>query len=418
MIDQKLVRNDPDRVADNAKKRGVTVNLDRIRELEATLKVLRAQVEHVAAEKNAASKHIATADSTQKKTLIEQMRSAAGGHDTLKQRVTNLEQELNGLLLGLPNFADPAVPVGKSDRDNVVLKTVGGKTAFTFEPVDYLTIAERLDLIDTKRAGKVAGTRFGYLKGKAAELEFAIVSFVIAELKKKGFTLLVPPQMVREEYMRGLGYLEHGETVEKYHLPDERLYLIGSAEHTLVPYYAGETLPAADLPIRLSGFSTCFRREAGSYGKDTKGILRVHQFDKLEMVSFSTPEQSSGEFDALQAVGEHLVHLLEIPYRLVALCTADLPFPSARSIDIECWLPGQGTYRETHTVSNCTDFQARRLGIKYRGRGGAGYVHTVNNTALAIPRTLIAIIENFQTEQGTVRVPKALQPYCGFEEIG
>ncbi|MFH1253795.1 MAG: serine--tRNA ligase, partial [Candidatus Uhrbacteria bacterium] len=289
---------------------------------------------------------------------------------------------------------------------------------FDFEPKDYMTIAEKLDLIDVKRAAKVSGTRFGYLKGEVALLEFALINLALDVLSKEHFIPVIPPVMIKTEMMEAMGYLDTAaDRAERYFLDKDNLILVGTSEQSIGPMYQGEILEEKDLPRRYVAFSSCFREEAGAYGKDTKGILRVHQFDKVEMFSICQPEKSKEEHQFLLKMEEKLMQSLKLPYQVVQLCTGDLARPSASTIDIETWMPGQGEYRETHSTSNCTDFQARRLNIRYRSKQGVEFVHTLNGTAFAIGRTLIAIIENYQQKDGSVKVPKALQKYTWFKKI-
>jgi seryl-tRNA synthetase len=310
------------------------------------------------------------------------------------------------------------VPVGKDEKDNVVVKKVGKPRKFSFKPKDYMEIAERLDLIDTKRAAKISGTRFGILKREAVLIEFALVKFALDTLLKEKFIPVIPPVMLKEEMARGTGYFEATDKEEAYFLPKDNLFLAGTSEQPLMAMHAAEIFEEKDLPKRYVAFSTCFRREAGSYGKDTKGILRVHQFDKVEMVSFCKPEDSKKEHLFLLKRQEKLMRALKIPYQLVQICTGDLGRPAAAKYDIESWLPSENRYRETHSTSNCTDFQARRLNIRYRGKTGKlNFVHTLNGTAFAIGRILIMLIENHQQKDGSIRIPTALQKYLKFKQI-
>ncbi|OHA09318.1 MAG: serine--tRNA ligase [Candidatus Sungbacteria bacterium RIFCSPLOWO2_02_FULL_47_9] len=315
-----------------------------------------------------------------------------------------------------------------------MLREVGVKIKFSFKPRDYVEIGEKLDLIDTKRAAKVSGTRFGYLKREASLLEFALVQFAlqfvgdeknIADIIMKRslaiaptpFIPVVPPVLIKPEAMKAMGYVERGGD-EIYFLANDNLYLVGTSEQSVGPMYMGEVFAEEKLPHRHIAFSTCFRREAGSYGKDTRGILRVHQFDKAEMFVFSTPETSEDEHELLLGIEEALMAKLGIPYHVLNICTGDLGDPAASKYDIEAWLPGQnggkGEYRETHSTSNTTDFQARRLNIKVRRKDGKlEFLHMLNGTGFAIGRTLIAILENYQQEDGSVGVPEALQSFMG-----
>ena len=337
----------------------------------------------------------------------------------------SIEKKREEILYLLPNLPLEEVPAGKNEKENVVLREVGKKPKFSakggFQPKNYLEIAEKLDLIDIERAAKVSGSRFGYLKNQAALLEFALIKLAFDKLISKKFIPIIPPVMVKNEMMKGMGYVDsEKDAEERYFLEKDGLYLVGTSEQSIGPMHSDEIFNEKELPKRYLAFSPCFRREAGSYGKDTKGILRVHQFDKLEMFSFCQPEKSKEEHKLFVETEEELMKELKIPYRVVQLCTGDLSQPSASTVDIEAWLPGQnngqGEYRETHSSSNTTDFQARRLNIRY-GNQKSEYVHTVNGTAFAIGRMLIAIIENYQQKDGSILMPEVLQKYLGFKEI-
>jgi seryl-tRNA synthetase len=276
----------------------------------------------------------------------------------------------------------------------------------------YLELTEEQGMIDIQRAAKVSGSRFGYLVGGIAELEFALIQYAQSVILDQGFTMIVPPVMVKEESMEAMGYLNGGGEDETYHFAKDKLYLVGTSEQSVGPMHRDEVFREEDLPKRYLSFSTCFRREAGSYGKDTKGIIRVHQFDKLEMFSFTLPEHSEQEHENFLRIEEQLMQGLELPYRVVKLCTGDISWPSARTYDIETWMPGQGVYRETHSSSTTTDYQSAMLNIRVqRGNGKRELVHMLNGTAFAIGRIIIAIIENYQQPDGTIRIPDVLQPW-------
>ncbi len=363
----------------------------------------------------------------------------------LKEKIKNLEDGLaelevkrNAILLKIPNLPHPDVPVGKDESENKVIRSWGKPAEFDFKPKDHLELGERLGIIDMERAAKVAGARFSYLKGGAALLEVALIKFTfdtltnekvlkkIANSVAKGYSFkpfipVFPPVMIRPDVFTKMARLSEADKDERYHLEKDDLYLIGSAEHTLGSMHADEVFGESDMPIRYIGFSTSFRREAGSYGKDTHGILRVHQFDKLEMESFTMPEDSLKEQEFIVAIQEYLMRQLKIPYEVVMICTGDMGGPDARQIDINAWMPGHpstgsgwGTYRETHTSDMMTDYQTRRLNTKIkRSDGKIEFAHTNDATAFAIGRTLIAIIENYQTKDGKVNIPKVLQKYVG-----
>jgi len=303
------------------------------------------------------------------------------------------------------------VPVGLDETGNKILREVGKKPKFSFEPKDYLTLVED-KWIDVKRAAKAIGTRFGYLKGDAVLLEYALVQFTLRKLSEHGFIPIVPPAMVSKKSMRGMGAIDSQKDLEeRYYFPEDDLFLIGTAEQAIGSMHQDEVFEEMALPLRYIAFSPCFRREAGSYGKDTKGILRVHYFEKLEMFVFAKPEDSVKEQALILQMEEELMRDLEIPYRVIRICTSDMYNPSASSYDLEAWLPGQSQYKETHSNSKCTDFQSRRLNIKYKNKDGQKFVHTLNGTAFAIGRILVAIIENYQQEDGSIEIPKVLKPH-------
>lgn len=421
MIDIKLIRENPEKAKEGLKKRGVNVDIvEKLLEVDEKRRQTIKSTENDMAELNRISKEIAkTKDEEKKARLLAEAQSISARKDEGLHVLQEVSREYENLLFQLPNIPLDDVPVGKDERDNIVLREEGKKLKFSFAPKDYLEIAEELDIIDVKRAAKVSGSRFGYLKGAAAKLELALVQFAFDVLAKENFIPVVPPVLIKEEAMQGMGYIDtEADKAERYFLEKDKLYLVGTSEQAVGPMHADEVFREKDLPRRYVAFSTCFREEAGSYGKDTKGILRVHQFDKVEMFSFCHPEKSRQEHQFLLKMAETLMQKLEIPYRVVQLCTGDLARPSAATYDIESWLPGQNQYRETHSISNCTGFQARRLNIRYRAKDGKFHlVHTLNGTAFAIGRILIAIIENYQQKDGGVKVPKALQKYLSFKTI-
>jgi len=419
MLDIKFIRQNPIKVKESCQKKQVEVDIDRLLEVDRKSGETLRSLEDMRAQKNKASKEISgTKNEKEKQKIILKMRELDRNSDILTKNSKKLDEEFKKLMFQIPNLPLDDVPVGENEKDNVVLKEVGEKPQFDFEPKDYLEIAEKLDLIDVKRAAKIAGTRFGYLKRGAVLLEFALINFAFDTLTKKGFILVLPPVMLKPEMARGTGYFEAADIEEAYFLPKDNLFLIGTAEQSLLTMHANEILDEKELPRRYLGFSTCFRREAGSYGKDTKGILRVHQFDKVEMFSFTKPEDSIKEHKFFLEMEEKLMQALKIPYRIVNICTGDLGRPAAAKYDIEAWIPSENRYRETHSTSNCTDFQTRRLNIRYRAKDGKiNFVHTLNGTDFAIGRTLIAIIENYQQKDGSIKAPEVLQKYLPFKVI-
>ena len=418
MLDIKFIRENPEKVKEGCQKKQVKVDIDRLLEVDKKRRETLQALEDMRAQKNKASKNIPKIkDEKERKKIILEMKELDKNSDRLDLTLKELDEEFNSLMFEVPNLPLDYAPVGKNEKENVVLKEVGERPKFDFQPKSYLEIAENLDLIDIKRAAKVSGTRFGYLKREAALIEFALINFAFDTLIKEGFIPVIPPVMIKPEMALAMGYLEQTDDQEAYFLPKDNLYLVGTAEQSLGPMHAGEIFEEDSLPRRYLGFSTCFRREAGSYGKDTRGMFRVHQFDKVEMFSFSKPEDSVKEHNFFLSLEEKLMSSLKLPYRVVNICTADLGRPAAAKYDIEAWLPSENRYRETHSTSNCTDFQARRLNIRYKEKSGkTNLVHTINGTAFSM-RPLIAILEIYQRRDGGVDVPKILQKYTGFTKI-
>ncbi len=408
MLDIKFIRENPQIITKGTAAKGYKVDVKELLEIDES----RRKLQVIFDELRAKQKNLTAADREEAKGVKVQLKEA-------EERLGHAEAELDKRLRELPNLPRPDVKVGKSEAENEVVRTVGKPPKFTFKPKDYLELAKLHDLIDIERAGKVSGARFGYLKNEAALLEFALIQYGLSVVLKHGFVPVVPPVMVGEKAMAAMGYLEHGGQEETYHLSQDKLYLVGTSEQSVGPMHMDETFAPKDLPRRYVAFSSCFRREAGSYGKDTKGILRVHQFDKLEMIVYTTPEESDAEHERLLAIEEELMKGLGLPYQVIKMCTADLGDPAARKYDIETWIPSEGKYRETHSCSTTTDFQARRLNIRYKKTDGKPqFVHMLNGTVFAIGRTLIAILENYQQADGTIEVPKVLQTYLGKKVIG
>lgn len=403
MINIKIIRDTPEAVRTALSNRGKNAGIvDDFLTLDTKWRTASTALDAARAAQNELSKARDREGAKAKKVAVKEMEAVCVALET--ERVAALEQ--------FPNIPMDGVPVGKDDSENAVVRAVGTKRAFDFTPKDYLTIAEGLGVIDVKKAAEVSGSRFGYLKGKAALLEFALVQFAMKRLVAKGFMPVVPPVMIRPTVFKGMGRLAETQKDERYYLPADDLYLVGSAEHTLGPIHMDEVLREKDLPKRYVAFSTCFRREAGSYGKDTKGILRVHQFDKVEMFSFTSAEKSAEEHEFLLSCQEDLLTALQLPYRVVQICTGDLGWTDAKSYDCETWLPAQnaglGEYRETNSCSNTTDFQAR--GINCKTDKGV-YAHLLNATGIAIGRIIIAIIENYQTADGDFEIPEVLKSF-------
>ena len=370
-----------------------------------TYKQARQELERLQAQLNAASKTMPKLSPTEKKAAIDELKPISDRVAELKKVVQEHAAPV------LPNTPRPDVPAGDDESGNVILRQVGQVKDGPSKT--YLELVEGPGYIDIKRAAKVSGSRFGYLLGPIAQLEFALVNYAQSVILPAGFTMVVPPVMISEDNMAAMGYLHGGGEEETYHFEKDGLYLVGTSEQSIGPMHRDEVFSAEALPRRYLSFSTCFRREAGSYGKDTKGILRVHQFDKLEMFSWTTPENSDQEHEFLLSLEEKLWQGLDIPYRVLTLCAGDISWPSARTYDIEAWMPGQQQYREVSSTSTTTDFQSKNLNIKVEQGGKKTYVHMLNGTAFAIGRTLIAIIENYQQPDGSIVIPNVLQPFMG-----
>jgi len=417
VLDLKLIRDNPGMVRESLARRGpgVADAVDRLLELDAARRSLVTEVDSLRAEQKRRGKEVAKAPPERRAEVLAGLKELSAQIDEAEERLRRVESELNDLLARVPNLTDPSVPAGGED-DAVELYRVGTVPEFGFTPRDHLDLGELLGAIDVVRAAKVSGARFGYLTGPGAMLEFALVRFAIDRLTSAGFVPMVPPVLVRREAMFGTGFLPTDEQ-QIFRIPQDDLYLAGTSEVPLVSYHADEILDPGSLPRRYVGFSTCFRREAGSYGKDTRGIFRVHQFDKVEMVSFVLPEASAEEHELLLAREEEILQALEIPYRVVNIAAGDLGGSAAKKYDCEAWIPSQGTWRELTSTSNCTDYQARRIACRVREPGGNRPVHTLNGTAVAVGRTIVALLENHQQQDGSVRVPAALQSYLGGTEV-
>lgn len=402
MLDIKYIKENKKEVLKGIKAKGFNVDIDLLLKFDEKKVGLRKQIEELNSERKKAAEEKNIEKGKELKVKLAELESQ---EKILLEKTDEISRKI-------PNLPLSEVPIGKDENDNVVLREVGEKPRFDFFVKDYVTLGKNLGWIDTERAGKAIGSRFGYLLRNAVDLEFALINFAFDVLKKEGFISIVPPVFLKPEAMRGMGYLDYNED-EIYHIEKDNLYLIGTSEQAIGSMYMNEILDVKKLPLRYAGFSSCFRREAGSYGKDTKGILRVHQFDKVEMFSFTKPEDSRKEHEFLLSMEEKLMAALQIPYRVLQICTGDLGFQAANKYDIEAWLPGQNQYRETHSTSNVTDFQSRRLNIKYKNpeTGKNEYVHTLNGTAFAIGRMIIAIMENYQQKDGSIKIPAVLEGY-------
>jgi len=397
-------------------RRGSDVDLSRLAELDSANRSLTRKVELVRARHNEANKKISATSADDRAEAIDEARLLARGLEALEAELDSAGAELDGQLQKVPNLVHPGAPAGRGDESNVVVREVGEVREFEFQAKDHLGIGQALGIIDVDRAAKVSGSRFGILRGAGAILELALVRFAIDHLSRDGFVPVIPPVLVKREAMYGTGFFPTDEA-QVYKTADDDLYLAGTSEVPMAFMHSGETFSTEDLPVRYAGFSTCFRREAGTYGKDTRGIIRVHQFDKVEMFSFCDPESSDDEHLKLLSLEEELFRMLEIPFRTIEICAGDLADPNYRKFDIEAWLPGAKRWLEVTSCSNDIDYQARRLGIRVKTPDGNRLVHTLNGTAFAIQRAIVALLENHQLGNGSVTVPPALIPYTGFECI-
>jgi seryl-tRNA synthetase len=382
--------------------------------LDERRRELLPEIEQGRARQNEANDSIAEAKRSggDAKAAIAEMREVAAKIKQQEGELAEVEGTLDELAATLPNLPHPDAPEGETEEDAKPIREVGEKPDFSFEPLDHLELGQRHGWIEIEAAAALAGSRFAYLLGDLAMLEFALVRFAMEMVRGEGFTPAIPPVLVREQALYGTGFFP-GEREMIYEVPKDELFLVGTSEVSLAGLHADQILEAGELPRRYAGFSTCFRREAGAAGRDTRGIFRVHQFDKVEMFSFVLPEESEAEHERLLAIEEQILAALELPYRVVDIPVGDLGAPATRKFDCEAWIPSQERYREVTSCSNTTDFQARRLGARYRPEKGASpeVLHTLNGTAVAVGRTLIALIENGQQEDGTVALPKALEQF-------
>lgn len=432
MLDPKLIREQPELVKKSLTRRKSTLDVDYFLELDTKRRTSLHEVDTLRASHNRMSDEIRNLTGEKRENQMQAIRLLKDELAKKEEESLRIDDEFQNYLIRFPNLLLDDVPSGKDESENVVIRSWGTPRNFDFTPKDHVALGDHLHIIDIPRAAKVSGSRFAYLKGKLALLQFALVQHTLSILTNEKkiqeiaqglsdsvssnvFIPVIPPVFIRPEVYGRMARLEPKE--ERYYIQSDDQYLIGSAEHTLGPLHMDEILDESQLPLRYVGYSTSFRREAGSYGKDTHGILRVHQFDKLEMESFTTKEDSSKEQDFIVAIQEYLIQSLGIPYQVVMICTGDIGTPNARQIDLECWIPSQGVYRETHTSDLNTDYQARRLNTKVRRASGVEFVHMNDATAFALGRILIAICENYQLKDGSIEVPTVLRSLCGFEKI-
>ena len=411
MLDVKAIREDPEPFRAGLARRNMADAVDRLLAADERRRALTAEVEELRAGQNRASKQIGGAQGDERQRLIAEVSKVSAELKRLEPKLEEAERALSELLASVPNVPHGSAPDGLTEEDAVEVRRKGEPREFGFEPRDHAALGELLGVLDTERGSRTSGSRFVYLLGDIVLVQFALVRHALDVLIAKGFTPVIPPVLVREEAMYGTGFLPTDEA-NLYVTSEDNLYLVGTAEVPLAAFRMGEILDEAELPLRYAGYSTCFRREAGTYGKDMGGMFRVHQFDKVEMFSFTRPEDSWDEHEFMVSIEEEIVGNLDVPYRVVNVAVGDLGASAAKKYDIEVWLPGQGRYRELTSCSNCTDYQARRLNTRVRRSDGRIEVlHTLNGTATALSRTPIAILENHQREDGSVEIPPALHPY-------
>jgi len=417
MLDIRKIREDPDGVRKALARRGEGYDIDEVLRLDEERRAAQARADELRAEQKRSGKEVAALQGDAKQGLLARLKASSDELTELERGQTANAERLRALLLAIPNLPHDSVPEGVTDDDNVELHRVGQPAIHDFEAKDHLDLGVALDIIDVERAARASGSRFAYLKGKGALLWQALSRFALDQLANEGFTPVVPPVLVRREAMEGTGFLPTDEQ-QIYKTADDDLYLVGTSEVPLAALHMDEIFEPSALPVRYAGLSSCFRREAGTHGRDTRGIFRMHQFEKVEMFAFVRAEDSWTEHDRLIAIEESLLQTLGLPYRAVAVCTGELGASAAKKVDLEAWFPGQQRYREVTSCSNTTDYQARRLNARVRAENGTEIVHTLNGTAVTSSRHVAAIVENFQRSNGSVEIPKALRPYCGFDLIG
>lgn len=418
MLDINYIRNNADLVKKAVVDKLMNADIDRLLELDVQIRESTAQIDAIRAERNNLSKRTPHLNGIEKNAAIERVKAIKGELSVLEGRLSALKKEFDDIMLMVPSVPAPEVPIGKDDGDNVEIRRWGNIPEFGFTPKDHLELAESLDLVDIPRAVKFAGSRSYFLKNEGALLEMAICRFVIDKLSSKGFTPITVPLMVRESAMQGTGYFPIGYE-QAYKIPEDDLFLIGTSEVALVSYHQSEVLSPEELPKRYAGYSTCFRREAGTYGKDTRGLYRVHQFQKVEQVILCRADDEEAErlhYEILNNT-EEILQALELPYRVALACTGEIGIGQVRKHEVETWMPSRNSYCETHSCSTLNDFQARRSNIRYRDTEGTlKFAYTLNNTGIASPRILIPLLEIHQNVDGSVNIPKVLRPYMNNRE--
>ena len=415
MLDPAILKNDIESLELNLERRNLDVDLKELTALDELRRELRFEAEKLRSEQKTLGKQIASADEKTKNELLDQASQMSEKVKELFEKVDVADKNFMDIWIKIPNLISTPSPDGTSDKENSEIKKFGEIRNIN-NPKDHLEIAESLGLIDVQKASEVSGSRFSYLFGDLVKVEFNLVLWAMQQLSDKGFKPTIPPVLVRENALYGTGFFPD-DAEQVYEIPNDDLYLVGTSEVPLAALHSNEILDTVTLPIRYAGFSTCFRREAGTYGKDTTGIFRVHQFDKVEMFSFCDPEKSEEEHKFILSVEEELLQALEIPYRVVDVCAGDLGSSASKKYDIEAWIPSQQTYREVTSCSNTTDFQARRLNIRGKADGETNVLHTLNGTAIAVGRILIALIENNQTEDGKVEFSDSVAEIIGVKNL-
>ncbi len=415
MIDPQLLKTNLEVIEENLKKRDLKIDLEILTRLDEERRAVKFESEKLRSEQKKLGKEIATSEGDQKNKLLNKAEKLSEKVKQLSDDNQKKDEQFFNEWIKIPNIVDPSSPVGKTDEDNKELKKVGTPKNIV-SPLSHLNIGENLGLINVEKASSVSGSRFSYLFGDLVKIQFNLVSFAMNKLSEKGFNPTIPPVLVRENALYGTGFFPD-DSDQVYEIPNDDLFLVGTSEVSLAALHSDEIVSYDSLPIRYAGYSTCFRREAGTYGKDTSGIFRVHQFDKVEMFSFCSPEKSDEEHEFILSIEEEILQELEIPYRVVDVCTGDLGSSAAKKYDIEAWIPSQEQYREVTSCSNTTDFQARRLNIRTKIDKNSTLLHTLNGTAIAVGRILIALLENNQTKDGNVEFSENLSKILGINKL-
>ena len=415
MIDPQLLKTNIEAIEENLRKRDLDIDLDKLKLLDESRRALKFESEKLRADQKKLGKEIASASEKEKVILLEKAEKISDKVKSLSEETQQKDEEFFDAWIKIPNIVNSSSPVGKTDEDNKEIKKVGEPKSIK-NPMTHLEIGENLGLIDVERASKISGSRFSYLFGDLVKIQFNLVSYTLNKLSEKGFNPTIPPVLVRENALFGTGFFPD-DSDQVYEVQNDDLFLVGTSEVSLAALHTDEIIDMKNLPLRYAGYSTCFRREAGTYGKDTSGIFRVHQFDKVEMFSFCDPEKSNEEHEQILAIEEEILKDLEIPYRVVDVCTGDLGASAAKKYDIEAWIPSQKKYREVTSCSNTTDFQARRLNMRTKNENGNTILHTLNGTALAVGRILIALLENNQQSDGSVTFSDDLGKILGVNKL-